>query len=187
MNMENADVVFYPGLFSPPQSDNFLTQLSNHINWRHEPIKFWGKDVLQPRLTAYYGDKPYRYSGIAMQPASWTPTLLEIKSVIEPLAGVNFNAVLINLYRDGNDRIGWHSDDEKDLAHGCVIGSVSFGATRRFLFRRRDNHHRKIELLLHNGDFLMMAGTTQQFWQHQVPKTAKKIGPRINLTFRVIK
>lgn len=186
LSMENANVVYYPGLFPPQQSDNLFYELFKNINWRHEPIKFFGKEVLQPRFTAFYGEKAYTYSGITMHPEIWTPALLEIKSIIEPLAEVKFNAVLLNLYRDNNDYIGWHSDDERELGEHSVIASVSFGETRRFLFRRRDNHNLKIELSLAHGDFLIMRGTTQKFWQHQVPKTAKKLAPRINLTFRVI-
>jgi len=185
--MENANVVYYPGLFSRQQSDNLFKELFNSINWRHEPIIFFGKEVLQPRLTAFYGEKGYTYSGITMHPEIWTPALLEIKSIIEPLAEVKFNGVLMNLYRDNNDYMGWHSDNEKELGENSIIASVSFGETRRFLFRRRDNHNIKRELKLAHGDFLIMQGTTQKFWQHQVPKTAKKLAPRINLTFRVIK
>ncbi len=121
-----------------------------------------------------------------MEPLPWIPAILEIKDKIEPLAGVTFNGVLLNLYRDGRDSMGWHSDDEKELGKGSVIASVSLGATRRFVFRRRDNNTIKQELNLAHGDLLIMRGETQQYWQHQVPKTAKKVGPRINLTFRLI-
>ena len=121
-----------------------------------------------------------------MEPLPWIPAILEIKDKIELLAGVTFNGVLLNLYRDGRDSMEWHSDDEKELGKGSVIASVSLGATRRFVFRRRDNNTIKQELNLAHGDLLIMRGETQQYWQHQVPKTAKKVGPRINLTFRLI-
>ena len=126
-----------------------------------------------------------------MQSQPWIPTLLEIKEKIEIISQVKFNAVLLNLYRDGNDSIGWHSDDERELADGSIIASLSLGETRRFIFRRRDDHGNKIERKLNHGDLLVMRDETQKFWQHQVPKTGKKIAnkiqPRINLTFRVIK
>jgi alkylated DNA repair dioxygenase AlkB len=121
-----------------------------------------------------------------MQPLPWSEPLLKIKSKIELLTDTEFNAVLLNLYRDGSDSMGWHSDDEKEIVTGSAIGSVSFGTTRRLMFRRRDDRKIKIDLELAQGDFLVMRGETQKFWQHQIPKTTKKIGARINLTFRVI-
>ena len=133
---------------------------------------------------------PYCIENFLTQPI-WTPPLLTIKAKIEAISLVNFNAVLLNLYRDGNDSIGWHSDDERELADGSVIASLSLGETRRFIFRNRDDHTQKIERQLNHGDLLMMRDNTQKFWQHQVPKTTKTIAnqipKRINLTFRVIK
>ncbi len=195
IQLPNAEVIFYPRLFQPPESTQILTDLLNQIEWKQEPIKIFGKSVLQPRLTAYYGTKAYTYSGLKMEPLPWNKPLLQIKDKIEPLVDIAFNGVLLNLYRDGQDYIGWHSDDEKDLAKGdekdlakgAVIGSLSLGETRRFIFRRRDDHQNKIELSLSDGDFLIMGGETQKFWQHHVPKSAKSTHPRINLTFRVIK
>ena len=188
--MPNGDVTLYKALFSSEHSRTLFAELYSVIGWKKETIKLFGTNRFQRRLTAYYGDKSYTYSGITMKPDPWLSALLEIKSVIEPLAGVEFNAVLLNLYRDGNDSIGWHSDDERELAPDSVIGSVSFGATRRFIFRRKDNHKTKVELAIADGDFLVMRGETQSFWQHQVPpvgsKSATQIKPRINLTFRVI-
>jgi len=187
LDMPNAEVIFYPRLFQPPASTQLLTDLLNQIAWKQEPIKIFGKSVLQPRLTAYYGTQGYTYSGVKMEPLPWNEPLLQIKAKIEPLVDTEFNGVLLNLYRDGQDYIGWHSDDEKDLAKGAVIGSLSLGDSRRFIFRRRDNHQIRAELNLSDGDFLTMGGDTQKFWQHHVPKTAKSTQPRINLTFRVIK
>jgi alkylated DNA repair dioxygenase AlkB len=186
IQLPNAELIFYPRLFQPPESTEILTDLLNQIEWKHEPIKIFGKSVLQPRLTAYYRTKAYTYSGLKMEPLPWNKPLLQIKEKIEPLVDIAFNGVLLNLYRDGQDYIGWHSDDETDLA-GAVIGSLSLGETRRFIFRRRDDHQNKIELSLSDGDFLIMGGETQKFWQHHVPKSAKSTHPRINLTFRVIK
>ncbi|WP_199245161.1 alpha-ketoglutarate-dependent dioxygenase AlkB [[Phormidium] sp. ETS-05] len=187
LDLPNAEVIFYTRLFQPPESTLLLDDLLKQTEWKHEPIKLFGKSVLQPRLTADYGTKAYTYAGVTMQPLSWNKPLWQIKDKIEPLVNTQFNGVLLNLYRDGQDYIGWHSDDEKDLAKGSVIGSLSLGETRRFIFRRRDNHQNKVELTLNDGDFLVMGGDTQKFWQHHVPKSAKSTQPRINLTFRVIK
>ncbi len=187
LDMPNAEVIFYPRLFQTPASTQLLTDLLNQIEWKQEPIKIFGKSVLQPRLTAYYGTQVYTYSGVKMEPLPWNEPLLQIKAKIEPLVDTEFNGVLLNLYRDGQDYMGWHSDDEKDLAKGAVIGSLSWGDSSRLIFRRRDNHQIRAELNLSDGDFLTMGGDTQKFWQHHVPKTAKSTQPRINLTFRVIK
>lgn len=186
LQMSDADVTIWRCLFDRQESELFFSMLSQNIFWKHEPIILFGKKVLQPRLTAYYGEKPYIYSGITMQPLPWIEPLLEIKYRIEILTNQEFNAVLLNLYRDGSDSMGWHSDDEKEIVTGSAIGSVSFGVTRRFMLRRRDDRKIKIDLELAQGDYLVMRGETQKFWQHQVPKTAKKIGARINLTFRAI-
>lgn len=185
--MENAEVIFYPQFFKPEETPKLFSELQTQINWKQEAIKIFGKQHLQPRLTAYYGDKPYPYSGIVMESQPWIPVLLNIKSPIETQLNTQFNAVLLNQYRDGKDGMGWHSDDERELASNSVIASISFGETRRFLFRRKDNHKQKMELSLADGDLLIMAGETQTFWQHQIPKTCRLISSRINLTFRSIK
>lgn len=184
--MDNAEVIFYPGLFTETETKILFTNLVEQIAWKQEPIKIFGKSILQPRLTAYYGTEAYKYSGITMQPLPWNTPLLKIKEKIEPLVNTEFNGVLLNLYRHGKDSMGWHSDDEKELAKDGVIASLSLGETRRFIFRRKDNHDVKVELNLADGDFFTMAGNTQKYWQHQVPKMAKSSQPRINLTFRVI-
>ncbi len=185
-NLNDANVILYPQLFNLAASDRLFINLYEEIEWKQEPVKIFGKLIMQPRFTAYYGEKSYTYSGVTMIPKLWLNSLLEIKQKIEPLVNVEFNAVLLNLYRDGNDYIGWHSDDEKDLAPGSVIGSLSLGEKRRFMLRRRDDHKDILKLDLCHGDFLVMSGKTQKFWQHQVPKTKLQINPRINLTFRVI-
>ncbi len=186
LNLTNGEVIFYPRLFPQSESQQLFTDLLNQIEWKQEPIKIFGKSVMQPRLTAYYGTETYTYSSVTMQPLPWNTPLLQIKEKIEPLVNTNFNGVLLNLYRNGQDYMGWHSDDERELAPDSIIASLSLGETRRFIFRRRDNHQIKVELSLGDGDFLVMGGDTQKFWQHQVPKVAKSTQPRINLTFRVI-
>ena len=139
--MPDAEVILYRTFFSEPQSDTFLRELLETTNWRQEKIKFFGKPVDLPRLTAWYGDegKSYRYSGIQVNPDPWTPTLLAIKQEIEAVSGVVFNSVLLNLYRGERDSVAWHSDDEPELGTNPVIGSVSFGETRTFQLRHKKN------------------------------------------------
>lgn len=189
LSMPDAEVILYHHLFNQKESDKLFFELLNHTHWRQDSIKMYGKSIPLPRLTAWYGDtgKSYTYSGITMNPEPWNSTLIKIKSKIEPLSGVKFNGVLMNLYRSGKDSMSWHSDDEPELGRNPVIGSVTFGDTRRFMFRRKDKQdRRRIDIDLTHGSFLIMRGATQHFWQHQIPKTSKPVKPRINLTFRVI-
>ena len=143
---------------------------------------------MQPRLTAWYGDAgiAYRYSGITMQPEPWTRMLNEIKTRLEKFSGFTFNSVLLNLYRDGQDSMGWHRDDEKELGKNPAIGSVSFGDCRKFMIRHVQDRSLKNAINITNGSLLLMAGEMQHYWQHSIPKTAKPAGVRINLTFRKI-
>ncbi|PSB05599.1 alpha-ketoglutarate-dependent dioxygenase AlkB [filamentous cyanobacterium CCP1] len=186
--LPDADIILYPSLFDQPECDRLLTELTQTIQWRQDWITIYGRSLPQPRLTAWYGDpgKSYTYSGITMNAVPWTPTLLTLKEKIDSLAGVVFNSVLLNLYRDGNDSMGWHSDNEPELGTNPVIGSISLGGTRKFMLRHRFKKSLKYQLELSSGSFLLMQGTTQHYWQHQVPKTKRPVLPRINLTFRVI-
>jgi len=188
LSMPNAEVTFYRNFFDSQESDRIFKILRDEINWRQDKMKLYGKDINLPRKTAWYGDmdKSYTFSGIHLNPEPWTPTLLEVKERIEDIAGVQFNSVLLNLYRHGNDGISWHTDEEPELGENPVIGSVSFGGTRKFMFRHRQDKDIKAEVELTDGSFLLMAGETQHFWQHQIPKTSRHVEPRINLTFRVI-
>ena len=149
----------------------------------------FGKQIYQPRYTAWYGDsdKPYTYSGLTLQPKPWNKGLRYLKNEVDKIAGVTFNSVLMNWYRDGEDYMGWHADDEKELGKNPVIASVNFGATRRFLLRRKDDKKLKIEFPLKHGSLLIMKGELQHYWQHSVPKERKVKEDRFNLTFRVIK
>jgi alkylated DNA repair dioxygenase AlkB len=185
---KDGEVLFFPNFFNKAESDRLFKSLIDNILWQQDQIKFYGKMIDLPRLTAWYGDndKPYTYSGIPMKPHSWTPDLLEIKNKIEKEAKVNFTSVLLNLYRDGKDSVAWHCDDEPELGRNPVIGSVSFGATRTFKFRHlQDKTVVKVELT--HGSFVLMQGETQHKWEHEIPKTSKILTPRVNLTFRVIK
>ena len=154
-------------------------------SWRQEIATVMGRRMPIPRLTAWHGEAGYVYSGIRMMPLPWNPPLLEIKAVAEACAGQAFNSVLLNLYRDGRDSVSWHADNEPGLGRDPMIASISLGATRRFQMKRRGSDHR-LSLDLPHGSCLVMAGATQHHWLHQVPKTARPVGPRINLTFRTM-
>lgn len=184
----HGEAIFYPVFFTAEESNRYFPDLLNEIKWKQEPIKIFGKEVMQPRLTAWYGDtdKAYSYSGITMQPNTWTETLKAIKQKIEPVAGVKFTNALLNLYRDGNDSMGWHRDNEKELGNQPIIGSVSFGETRTFQFRNYKTKKDLISLELNNGSFLLMRGDTNHYWEHSIPKTKQAKKERINITFRVI-
>lgn len=185
---QNGFVYYYANFFNHEESAHYFNQLKSKIDWQQEPIKIFGKMIMQPRLTAWYGNegKSYRYSGIEMQPKTWIIELLDIKQRIERFTKCSFNSVLLNFYRSGSDSMGWHSDDEKELGKNPTIASVSFGAERVFLFKHRSEKHLRKKLPLTNGSLLVMSGNTQHFWHHAIPKTAKPIGERINLTFRNI-
>lgn len=188
IKLQDAELLYYPAFYDKAESDRIFKTLLETIEWKQDKIMMYGKELPLPRLSAWYGDnnKPYTYSGITLNPLPWTDELLKIKEKIEAEAKVKFSSVLLNRYRDGQDYVGWHTDAEKELGKNPVIGSVNFGATRKFQLRRIDDHKEKFEVELKHGTFLVMQGSTQHFWQHQVPKTATKIGERLNLTFRVI-
>jgi alkylated DNA repair dioxygenase AlkB len=185
---QDGEVYFYPDFFSKEESDQLFIKLQNEVNWKQEPIKIFGKEILQPRLTAWYGEenKPYSYSGITMVPTQWTPTLLLIKERIEKVSDSRFTSALLNFYRNQQDSMGWHRDNEKELGPDPIIGSVSFGENREFQFRHYYDKTLKKALLLTHGSFLLMRGNTQHFWEHALPKRSRTMGGRINLTFRKI-
>lgn len=187
-NLPDADIVYYPQLFDQEEADSLFSHLKKSIAWQQDDIKVFGKVYPQPRLTALYAanEKPYGYANIVMQPKLFSKELLRIKTKVEEHSPVTFTTCLLNLYRDGQDSNGWHADDEKELGKNPIIASVTFGQERWFHLRYKKDKAIKQKILLQHGSLLLMAGTTQHFWQHQIPKTAKKIGERINLTFRVI-
>ena len=188
-DVPNAIIEYYPSFFNADQSKMFFEKLLNDILWQQDAITVFGKTHPQPRLTALYGNegKPYSYSNIVMQPHHWNPLLMFIKSEIEEVTQENFTTVLLNLYRDGKDSNGWHADNERELGRNPIIASVSFGAERSFHLQHNTLKKAKLKITLENGSLLLMKGETQHFWKHQIPKTAKPIAPRINLTFRIIK
>lgn len=189
-SMSDGEVVIYHNFFNKLESDQFFQELLSEIKWRQDKIKLYGKEINLPRLTAWYGDygKSYTYSGIPMHPDAWIPTLRSIKIRIEDVVEVNFNSVLLNFYRSEKDSVSWHSDDEPELGKNPIIASVSFGEARRFQFRHKLNKNlEKTSITLTHGSLLIMKGSTQHFWQHQIPKASKSLSERINLTFRIIK
>lgn len=185
----DAEVLYFPHAFSSAESDGLLSDLISNIGWRQEKIKIYGREIPQPRLSAWYGDAGaiYTYSNITNHPLPWTEALRTIKQRCEELSKAQFNSVLLNYYRDGQDSMGWHQDNEPELGAQPMIASVSFGAMRRFQFRHKKRKDLEtINIDLEHGSLLLMRGTTQQFWKHQLPKTTQPIGARINLTFRFI-
>jgi alkylated DNA repair dioxygenase AlkB len=188
-DLPNAEIEYYPNFFDSDKSKMLFEKLRTEIPWQQDDIKVFGKIHPQPRLTALFGNegKPYSYSNIVMQPHHWNPLLMFIKNEIEEICAENFTTVLLNLYRDGKDSNGWHADNERELGRNPVIASVSFGAERSFHLQHNTIVDGKLKITLGNGSLLLMKGETQHFWKHQIPKTAKPIGPRINLTFRIIK
>jgi len=188
-NLPDAEIIYFPNFFDIKDADILLKQLASEIPWQQDDIKVFGKVHPQPRLTALFGNegKSYSYSNIKMQPQPWTPILQKIKSKVESISGTDFTTVLLNQYRDGKDSNGWHADNEKELGQNPIIASVSFGAERMFQLRHNSISNAKLNIVLEHGSLLLMKGTTQHFWKHQIPKTSKPIGKRINLTFRFIK
>ena len=184
---EGVIVQVYKHFYSPSEADSLFNLLLDEIAWAEEDILMFGKWVKVPRLMCWYGDVEacYRYSGVMHTPLPWTPRLLSIKEKVECQCGCGFNSVLANLYRDGKDSMGCHSDDEPELGSNPTIASLSLGDER--LFRL---HHKKskktLSISLAHGDLLVMAGTCQRFWLHSVPKTKSHKTARINLTYRKI-
>jgi alkylated DNA repair dioxygenase AlkB len=174
---------------SGDDANALFEELLATLAWAPHCVRVFGREHPTPRLCAWYGDAGarYAYSGQMLEPLPWPPALARLRVRLEQALGLRFNSVLGNLYRDGADSMGWHSDDEASLGPRPAIASVSLGATRRFLLRhRRRRELGTIELALAHGDLLLMAGDTQRHWQHAVPKTRRPVGPRINLTFRCV-
>tara|TARA_R110002012_G_scaffold321191_4_gene548032 strand:+ start:19517 stop:20116 length:600 start_codon:yes stop_codon:yes gene_type:complete len=189
LNLPDSDIWYYPNFFGSIEANDYFNDLKKNTPWQQDTIKVFGKTYAQPRLTALYANngKPYSYSNITMQPHEFSDTLAHIKNKIEIVAETNFTTCLLNLYRDGKDSNGWHADNEKELGINPVIASVSFGQERFFHLKHRVDKRLKHKILLAHGSLLIMKGETQHHWLHQIPKTAKPIQERINLTFRVIK
>lgn len=170
------------------QARDWFARLHAEVPWERHRLRLFGREIDAPRLSCWVGDSGavYRYSGETFAPQAWTPALNELREYLLRHCGERYNSVLCNLYRDGRDSMGWHSDDERELGNDPIIASLSFGGVRRFRVRHRTDPLRRLELDLPSGSLLRMAGTTQKFYRHDLPKTAHLVDARINLTFRTI-
>lgn len=182
-----GSAVLHRSALEPARADELFRLLTSEIPWQRQTIRMFGREVLQPRLIAWMGDpgRNYCYSGNVHEPIAWTAPVLELRDLSEKHAGVAYNSVLLNLYRDGSDGIAWHSDDEPELGPHPTIASVSLGAERRFDLRHKATGE-TIKAFLPHGSVLIMTGDTQREWAHQIPKSRNVRSPRINLTFRWI-
>jgi len=188
-DLGDACIREYPQLFSPDRADELLKLLLAQIPWQQDSIRIAGKRIPVPRLQCWMGDRgsSYGYSGIRLEPVSWQPPITEIRQKIEALGHADFNSVLLNYYRDGQDSVAWHADDEPELGANPVIASLSLGAERKFQLRhKRDKGRDRYHMLLRNGSVLIMGKTLQNNWLHQLPKETTLRSPRINLTFRQV-
>lgn len=178
---------YLPQFLAPDEASVLGAELTTSLDWQQHRLKLFGRERLTPRLCAWYGDADarYGYSGQALEPLPWTAPLAALRQRLEAALGCPLNSVLANLYRDGADSMGWHSDDEARLGPQPIIASLSLGATRRFMLRhRRRRDLQTLALALEHGTLLVMAGDMQRHWHHAVPKTRRPVGARINLTFR---
>lgn len=162
-----------------------LARLIDETPWRADTVVVYGKRYLQPRLSAWYGEASYSYSGLTLAPLPPTPLLEQLRATVEGLTGHRYNSVLLNYYRDGRDSMGMHSDDEAELGPQPTIASLSFGAVRTFILRHKRSK-RTIKLDLTDGSLLLMGGALQANWLHGINKTVKPTTGRVNLTFRYI-
>ena len=187
-NLPDANVCYYPEFIKVDQANLYFQKLLHGLQWKSYPIKIFGKEYVQPRLVALYGDEglEYSYSGTTLETLGWIKELDEIKEKIENIVETSFNTVLANLYRDGNDSNGWHADNEPSLGKNPIIASMSLGAPRKFKLKHIKNSKVNLDLLLEHGSLLVMAGTTQHYYKHQIPKTKKEVAERINLTYRTL-
>ncbi|MGH8352339.1 MAG: alpha-ketoglutarate-dependent dioxygenase AlkB family protein [Pseudomonas sp.] len=184
-----AELRFTPNWLEAATADRWLAALLAETPWEQPRLQVHGRAYPVPRLLAWYGDREasYRYSGLTHQPLPWTPLLAEIRDRVEGAVGQRLNGVLLNYYRDGQDSMGWHSDDEAELGRNPLVASLSLGGTRRFDLRRKGQTRIEHSLELGHGSLLVMSGPTQHYWQHQVAKTRHACAPRLNLTFRLIR
>jgi alkylated DNA repair dioxygenase AlkB len=183
----DGELFYQADFLSQAEALECFLQLKTELNWQEEVATLFERKVTMPRLVSWYGDEGaiYSYSGLTHYPQAWTNSLLELKVKIEDYCGHPFNSVLGNLYRDGQDSMGWHADQEKVLGINPFIASLSLGADRLFKIR----HHKTgetLDITLANGSLLLMGGSLQHHWRHCVPKTRKPVSARINLTFRTI-
>lgn len=182
-------VTYYGPIFEANEAQDYFERLMAEVEWRPDEVVLYGKHIVTARKVAWYGDADfsYAYSGTVKAALAWTPALLALKAEVEKVSGATYNSCLLNLYHNGGEGMGWHSDDEKTLAQEASIASVSLGAERKFCFKHRQEVEHVLEpvtIMLEHGSLLVMEGATQKYWLHSLPKSAKIKEPRINLTFR---
>lgn len=189
IELPGASLRFDPQYLGPDEAKAAFAALRSDIPWENHRIRMFGRELASPRLSCWIGDEGtgYVYSGSRFEPHPWTPALSRLRERLQSVLGLDFNSVLANLYRDGRDGMGWHSDDEPELGKQPAIASLSLGATRRFCLRRRDGKGETLSLELPPGSLLLMQGATQSNYRHALPKTARAVGERTNLTFRLIR
>jgi len=188
IDIKGGRLRYFESFFQESEAKEVFNSLLEQTPWKQDPITVFGKTYQQPRLTAMYATntKPYSYSGITMNPLPMTPLLETLRDKIHQVSSSTFTTVLLNLYRDGKDSNGWHADDEKELGKNPVIASLSFGAERYFHLKHRKDKNLRLKIPLKSGSLLLMEEQTQTYWLHQIAKTVRPVGPRINLTFRKI-
>ena len=181
-------MTYYPGVFNRQESNFLMNEFISNVPWQQRKITMYGNLMITPRLTAWYGDEGtgYAFSGTKFDPLPWTKDLQQMRETVQEITGTTFNSVLLNFYRDGNDSVAWHSDDEDELGLKPVIASVSLGQERRFDVRNKTDHQQKYAVNLENGSLLLMKGDMQHNWEHRIAKSTKVLKERVNLTFRVI-
>lgn len=188
LQLPDAELDFYPQWLNAELADLWLQQLHRQTPWQQPEVNLFGRCHPVPRLLAWYGDAGigYRYSGLYHVPLPWTPLLAQIRTQLVDFVGQPLNGLLLNYYRDGQDSMGWHSDDEAELGRDPIVVSLSLGGGRRFDLRRKGQQRIEHSLHLDHGSLLVMRGSTQHYWQHQIAKTRKSCAPRLNLTFRYV-
>jgi len=189
LSLADAQVEYHPAPDLGATADALFVALRREIPWEQHHVRIQDRVIAQPRLSSWHGEVVHTYSTLAhvLTPHPWTALLSGLRARIEALTGGRFNSMLANLYRDGDDAIGWHSDNEPELGPAPLIASLSFGAERRFAMRRRDDHAQVMRMTLGHGSLLVMSGAMQQHWQHALPRTRSIAGERINLTYRLTK
>jgi alkylated DNA repair dioxygenase AlkB len=184
---QDGQVFYYGAIFNLELADEYLENLFSTIPWKNDEAIMYGKHITTARKVAWVGDANYHYtySGTTKEATPWTPLLLDLKSKVEELSNTTFNSCLLNLYHNGSEGMGWHSDDEESLGKNTTIASVSLGAVRKFAFKHKSTRE-SLSLMMEHGSLMVMKGETQTFWEHCLLKSTRVVDPRVNLTFRTI-
>ena len=182
---QDGQAHYFGKIINAEQKHIYFNELLNKIEWTNESLVMFGKEITTKRKVAFYADHliEYTYSNKTKKGLEWTPLLIEIKQLVSSYTGSNYNACLLNLYHDGAEGMGWHSDDEKEIIPNSSIASLSLGAERKFALKHKATKEAK-SILLEHGSLLEMLGSFQKHWLHSMPKSKKIVAPRINLTFR---